>query len=1326
MTSRCGRVIALIILGFVATGARAQTISTYAGGGPLHTPALDTALGSLVGGAVASDGSVFLAMQAAVYRLDNASGTVSRVAGTGVQGDSGDGGPAISANVSVNAIALDAAGNIYLSDPAFSVIRRIDATTGIITTVAGDGTYGYSGDGGPATSAQLNSPSAVTVDGPGNLYIADEGNYVIRRVDVATKTITTVAGNGTYGYSGDGGPATDAQFLPVNVTADAAGNLYITDINACVVRRVDATTNVITTVAGNGTRGYSGDGTPASMAQLFAPLAATLDAVGNLYIADQGNYVIRRVDAATGVITTVAGNGTYGSTGDGGPATSAQLYPFSVASDANGDLYIADTNHLIVRRVDGSAATITTVVGNGTYTYGGTNGQATAAQMGYVFGVAADALGDLYVADETNAAIRRVDALSGMIATVAGNGSPGYEGDGGPAASAQLAYPYGVALDTAGNLYIADTGNHVIRRVDASTGTISTVAGNGTEGYAGDGGPATAAQMYGAYSVAVDASGNLYIPDTVDAVVRRIDAKTQVITTVAGNGTSGYTGDGGAATNAQLFQPTGLATNVAGDLFIADSVNNVIRRVDAKTQVITTFAGTGTRGYSGDGGPATSAQFYGPNAIALDGAGNLYIADLGNNVVRRIDTTTGVITTVAGDSVYGYSGDGGPATSGELANPFAVALSLAGDLFVADSGNMRVRKVPGVATPFDSTPPAISAAVSGTMGRNGWYVSNVSVTWSVTDPESTVTSKIGCDPVTIAVDTAGQTLTCTATSAGGTGSKSVTIKRDATPPTASYDQEPMPNSQGWNNATVSVTFSGVDGTSGIAQCSPEVDLVAEGAGQQASGTCTDNAGNVSAPVTATNINIDETPPTVSGVRTPPPNAAGWNNTQVDLTVSGTDALSGIQFCQGAQKALNGAVNFTLKGTCTDKAGNVGSFQVTGINVDTIPPTATTALNPPANANGWNNTPVTVTVSGTDSIPGSGIASCTGGASFTKNVSGQQVTGTCTDVAGNQSNPVTATVNVDLTAPKVTLTRPANGATYNQGAVVTASFSCTDASSGIDTCIGTVAKGAAISTGTPGTQTFTVIGTDLAGNVTSASASYTVIGGAPPVVTPVVSGTVGNNGWYTSDVSLSWNITSAFPVTSKTGCGAVSITSDTKGVTHTCTAVNSVGSGSNTVTIQRDATAPTVKAKATPAPNAAGWNDTAVSVAFTGTDAISGIATCSGITTLQSEGVNQSTSGTCTNNAGLLGTASATGINIDLTAPTVAISVPTDGATYAKGSTVAASFTCSDAGSGISKCTGTVANGAAINTASKGSKSFAVTATDVSGLTTKSTYTYTVQ
>ena len=554
-----------------------------------------------------------------------------------------------------------------------------------IDTLAG----GFAGDGGPAVAARLNLPYDVAVDSSGNLYITDRNNHRIRKVD-STGTITTIAGTGKDGFSGDGGPASQAQLnFPTGVAVDGEGNLYIADAPNDRIRKVDSI-GTITTIAGTGEQGFSGDGGPASQAQLDHPRAVAVDGEGNLYIADRNNNRIRKVDS-TGTITTIAGGGGFGE--DGGPATQVHLnLPYGVAVDGTGNLYIADTNSDRIRKVD-STGTITTIAGTGERGFSGDGGPATQASLNSPFGVAVDGAGNLYIADQYNNRIRRVDS-TGTITTIAGTGERRFGGDGGPAIRAQLDAPSGVAVDGEGNLYIADASNHRIRKVD-STGTITTIAGTGEQGFGGNGGSASQAHLFFPTGVAVDGEGNLYIADVGNHRIRKVDS-TGTITTFAGTGERGFGGPGGPAVQAQLDAPSGVAVDEAGNLYIADQYNHRIRRVDP-TGTITTIAGTGELGLGGDGGPAIQAQLGDPTGVAVDGEGNLYIADASNHRIRRVDST-GTITTIAGTGERGFSGDDGPAIQAQLDDPTGVAVDGEGNLYIADASNHRIRLLTPTAT----------------------------------------------------------------------------------------------------------------------------------------------------------------------------------------------------------------------------------------------------------------------------------------------------------------------------------------------------------------------------------------------------------------------------------------------------------------------------------------------------------------------------------------------------------------------------------------------------------------------------------------------------
>ena len=1023
-------------------------------------------------------------------------GILKTIAGTGTAGLSQAGYYANGTPLgSASGVAVDNAGNVYFADSKNNAVLMIGASDGIISFVAGSpyGASGFSGDGGLATSADLNSPSDIAFDAAGNLYIVDKGNFRVRMVNTATGIITTVAGNGTNGSSGDNGPATSAELAPNNIAIDLAGNLYLSDIGHDAVRKVTAATKVISTLvagvqngdqttlhdpnglavdtAGNvyiAENGYDlvmelvaatnklvnfagffdpdsdgdfrGDGGPATAAYLAGPSFLKLDGAGDLYITDYNNDRVREVSAATGIINTVVGNGGETYTSDG-VATGVPVAPLGLAVDGQGNLYLSDgrtprvyevtvgttstsfplvtllgqTNTLsdpqttalsnigtaalilsvppydsnpsispdfslsggstcpqlsvsssaysipsggncvlaltftptasgpsagtlnftdnslnvpsamqtvslsgtgtavsetftvlttsvypsnfgqaisftagvsfasgngipagtvqfiidgvpfgtpvtvvdsgdglgdgaavsqpittlsvgthtitanfipampsatgassaapLQQRVlpvagkvtlSGAASTLTfptTAVGatspaqtvsfkttatetivsvtvpvsqgnHQEYTLGkitgcvadgktstpsgtvcsvpvtfspaypgarpapfqivtstgnfnlGLTGTGTGPlaallpgiltsptlagpQPNSPMGSTTDSAGNLYYADPGASTVSRFNPATGIVTVVAGvRGDADDEGDGDLATLSHLNHPVDVAIDSAGNLYIAqqgdpDDGDSTVRLVSAATGVISTVAGSGHPGYTGDNGPATAAYLSPS-GVALDSAGNLYISDATDGVVRKVAAATNTITTFAGNGTQGDTGDGGPATSAELSGPMGLAFDSAGNLYIADSLENVIRKVTVATSKISTVAGTpytfssgGTFHESGDGAAPTAAYLSQPTFIKLDSAGNLYITDAAAGTVRKVDVATNIITTVAGGLQTAFDspvGIGGPATSAEIGTS-GIALDGAGNLFISDADDYLILQI---------------------------------------------------------------------------------------------------------------------------------------------------------------------------------------------------------------------------------------------------------------------------------------------------------------------------------------------------------------------------------------------------------------------------------------------------------------------------------------------------------------------------------------------------------------------------------------------------------------------------------------------------------
>ena len=619
-----------------------------------------------------------------IYKVTGA-GIISAIAGQSVRGFSGDGGPATSALLSrPTGLVFDASGNLFFADSGNGRIRKI-TTGGIITTVAGGGDRVYNGnqpylvgDGGPATTANLSNPQDIAFDSGGNLYISDNGNARIRRVTPAG-IISTVAGNGTQNFSGDGGPATSASLSgPGGIVVDTIGNIFFVDTNNYRVRKITRS-GIIST--------FLGDILPSS--GLFGPQDMTLDSSGNFIISDAIAYRIWKVTPA-GQVSVVAGCWRPGFSGDGGPATSASIaWPLGVAVDVNRNVIFADSGNKRVRKVT-PAGIISTVAGTDKYGPVGDGGPALAASIGLPRSVARDASGNLYIADEDNDRIRKVTS-DGTITTFAGGGkgSGSFFGDGGPATAAYIYRPKGMAFDGIGNLFVADNVNHRIRKITTS-GIISTVAGNGNMGFSGDGGSATLASLAYPSDVVPDAAGNLFIADTHNYRIRKV-TPDGIITTYAGMGYGGSMADNVPASSAFVYSPVGLALDPSGNLFYSDDRFHRVRKI-TPAGIISTVAGNGTAGFSGDGDVATLASLNSPMGIAVDASGNLFIADRYNHRIRKV-TSAGFIFTVAGTGSPGYTGDGGGAMSASLNQPWDVALDASGNLFIADAGNNLIRSV---------------------------------------------------------------------------------------------------------------------------------------------------------------------------------------------------------------------------------------------------------------------------------------------------------------------------------------------------------------------------------------------------------------------------------------------------------------------------------------------------------------------------------------------------------------------------------------------------------------------------------------------------------
>jgi sugar lactone lactonase YvrE len=629
-------------------------------------------------------------------------GIITTIAGTGVRGSTPFANGTLANAIKFYSpfdLTFDASGNLYVADYYDNYVVLILAVNGIIVptaspayVLAGNGTEGYTGDGGQASLAEINEPRGLTVDASGNLYIADFVDSVIRRVtspfkngafNLTNAIISTYAGNGVNGYNGDGLLATQAAVAaPQGVTTDLAGNLYIAQYGAGfdVIRKVNPTTQIISSFAGTGTAGFSGDGGSAISAKLYSPAGINIDRFGRIFIADSTNNRMRLVQPSPLFPQTAVG------------ASSA---PANVIALATQSVTLSSAN-VAAGSQDFSLGTMTGC-NFGTLATAGAKCVLPATFTPLAPGllstsvVLTDSSGNRSVTGLTGTGTAPAVAFTpAAISTLAGNGTAGSFGNGGPASIALVNAPAGATFDASGSLVFADAGNNVIRRIDGNTGVMTVLAGTGVSGYTGDSGSALAATLNAPSAVVFGAAGNLFIADTGNNVIRSVCAATGVITTVAGTGTAGYTGDLGLATSARLNQPKGMAISVAGELYVADSGNNVIRRFYPVGGTIQTIAGTGVAGFSGNAGPANAAQLNLPTAIAMDASGNLYIADQGNDLIRAINPA-GIINTYAGtQGISANSGDGGLAINSALRNPSDLAIDAAGDLYIASYGSVRV------------------------------------------------------------------------------------------------------------------------------------------------------------------------------------------------------------------------------------------------------------------------------------------------------------------------------------------------------------------------------------------------------------------------------------------------------------------------------------------------------------------------------------------------------------------------------------------------------------------------------------------------------------
>lgn len=571
-------------------------------------------------------------------------------------------------------VAVDGSGNVYIADTFNDVIRKL-APSGEMTVVAGT-IGGHGSADGKGAAARFDDPEAIAVDQSGNIYVADWGNHTIRKITPAGD-VTTLAGSAGVSGSADG-PGNVARFdFPSGVATDTAGNVYVADGGNQTIRKITPS-GVVSTVAGSPGVSGTADGT-GSAAHFDFPENLSVDSAGNIYVADAINYAIRKI-TPSGQVTTIAGSkGTSGSA-DGRGSAAGFNAPRDVVVDASGVLYVTDEFNNTIRKIT-PAGDVTTFAGQ-KGAEGGVDGVGTSARFNDPWGLGIDLLGNVYVADRGNNAIRQISP-QGLVKTLGGLAVRQGSADGFGTA-ARFNHPQGVAADRLGNVFVADTLNDTIRKI-APNGEVSTFAG--AAGVSGDAdGVGSAARFDGPAGIAIDASGNLFVADEFNHTIRKITPSAEV-TTYAGTGTSGAT-DGPRA-SARFSFPQGVAVDSLGNVYVADTGNKTIRVISAAGQVSTLAGSGGSRGTADGAGSA--ARFNDPEAIAVDQAGNVYVADTFNGSIRKI-TPAGDVTTFAG--LTGTQGTvDGNGTNARFQAPSGIAIDASGTLFVADAGNDVIRKV---------------------------------------------------------------------------------------------------------------------------------------------------------------------------------------------------------------------------------------------------------------------------------------------------------------------------------------------------------------------------------------------------------------------------------------------------------------------------------------------------------------------------------------------------------------------------------------------------------------------------------------------------------
>jgi streptogramin lyase len=759
------------------SAAEAQSIynpysfTTFAGNPPGTTDAVGSAarFDGPFGATIDADGNIYVAdANNNTIRKVTSGGSVTTLAGSPGQEGSDDGLGSAARFFGPKGVTVDSGGNVYVADSLNDTIRKI-TPAGLVSTLAGlAGVSGSEdGTGGVGGTARFNFPTGVAVDGAGNVYVADNGNNTIRQI-TPDLMVTTVAGSAGVQGSADGVGSAALFHAPGGIAVDGSGHIYVVDSDNQTLRKLSIDTDglaTVTTLAGLARSKGSADGT-GDAARFNGPVGVAADAAGSfIYVADGQNDTVRKV-TANGTVTTLAGAAGLIGSNDGIGGNARFFKPKGITVDSHGFVYVADTNNNTIRRID-SAGVVSTFVGFAGS--GSENGTGKGARFSFPTSVAVTQEGNLYVADTTNDTIRKITP-AGVVTTFAG--SPGESGSADGSGSAARFYnPSGVAVDSDGNAYVGDTSNDTIRKITPG-GMVTTFAG--TAGVVGSNdGTGADAQFNQPTAVAVDTEGNVYVADSSNDTIRKI-TPDRMVTTLAGSaGMSGFAN--GTGSNARFYQPQGIAVDQSGTVYVGDTNNNTIRKITSDA-VVTTLAGLGLVGNGSIDATGTAARFFHPKGVALDAAGNVYVADSVNHTIRKV-TPAGATTTLAG-SVGRFGGADGTGIVARFHFPTGIAIDNAGTLYVADSTNNTIRF--GVATPPVITSPPTA---SGIVGLEFAYQFTASGATSLTHGD--LPAGFTFDPATSAIvgtPTAAGTFSIELSATNALGTTSATLTLTIQPP----------------------------------------------------------------------------------------------------------------------------------------------------------------------------------------------------------------------------------------------------------------------------------------------------------------------------------------------------------------------------------------------------------------------------------------------------------------------------------------------------------------------------------------------------------------